>query len=142
MNIPAVQTRKFSYADYLTWDDDERCELINGAVHDMTPAPYTKHQRILLRLGIVIGNYLKGKKSELFIAPFDIRFPTGSDEFDKIYTVVQPDISVFSDRTKIDVRGGKYPPDWAVEILSRSTSKKDRTIKLELYQQHGVSEYW
>src|SRR5438309_559029 len=105
MTIPLVETKKYTYADYLTWDDDRRYELIEGMVHDMTPAPYTKHQRILINLSLIIGNYLKGKSSQMFVAPFDVRLPTDSAADDKIYDVVQPDICVFPDKLKLDKQG-------------------------------------
>jgi Uma2 family endonuclease len=142
MGTPAIKEQKFTYADYLTWEDDERRELIQGIVHDMSPAPYTKHQRILLNLSVLIKSFLKGKDNEVFIAPFDIRLPDKSSDDDKIYTVVQPDISVFCDRSKIDKRGAIGAPDWIIEILSRSTQKMDTITKLQLYSQNGVREYW
>jgi Uma2 family endonuclease len=59
-----------------------------------------------------------------------------------VENVVQPDISVFCDRSKIDERGAKGAPNLIVEILSPSTMKIDFGIKLLLYQQYGVKEYW
>lgn len=142
MGFPRTQTKKYSYTDYLSWGDDERCELINGKVNDMTAAPYTKHQRISGNLFSSIHSFINGKGFSVFAAPFDVRFPDSSMEDDKTFTVVQPDISVFLDPSKIDKRGGKLPPDWIVEVLSASTSQLDKVVKMELYEKHGVFEYW
>ena len=67
-------------------------------------------------------------------------FPGQSDE--EITTVVQPDISVICDRIKLTYAGCTGAPDWIIEILSPFTSRKDMSIKYELYQRHGVKEYW
>ena len=56
--------------------------------------------------------------------------------------MVEPDISVICDRDKLDRHGCKGAPDLIVEILSPSTQRRDRLIKLELYQRAGVREYW
>lgn len=44
MGLPARNTSKFTYADYVTWDDNERWEIIHGEAFNMTPAPNTIHQ--------------------------------------------------------------------------------------------------
>jgi Uma2 family endonuclease len=57
-------------------------------------------------------------------------------------TVVQPDLAVFCDRSRITERGSRGAPDLAVEILSPSTSRKDLNEKFRLYERSGVREYW
>jgi Uma2 family endonuclease len=59
-----------------------------------------------------------------------------------IYTVVQPDILVVCDITKLDARGVLGAPDIVVEILSPGNSKKEMVNKFELYEKNGVLEYW
>ncbi len=136
-------TKRYTYADYLTWLDDKRRELINGIVQLMSPAPKRKHQSISSLLNYFIVNYLKNKKCEAYTAPFDVRFPkNGEKGDDKIYTVVQPDISIICDLEKLDDRGCIGAPDLIVEILSPSTAKKDINDKFILYQEAGVKEYW
>ncbi len=133
----------YNYKDYLTWSEDERWELIEGVPYDMTPAPGTDHQRCSGIIFNKIFTFLQGGKCEIFSAPFDVRLidsPSPTDE--KIITVVQPDISVVCDKNKIDKRGCIGSPDLIVEILSPSTSYKDETEKLRLYEKHGVREYW
>jgi Uma2 family endonuclease len=137
--MPLPQTNnRYTYADYCTWDDDERWELINGEVYAMSPAPTTKHQGISVNLSGQLFNFLIGKPCRLFVAPFDVRL-NAEDEDD---TVVQPDLVVICDLSKIDDKGCKGAPDLVVEILSPSTAKKDRITKLNVYQSVGVREYW
>lgn len=134
--------KNFTYADYLNWDDSIRVELIDGVVYDMTPAPFRRHQDVSISLALEIGNFLKGKKCKLYLAPFDVRLPEkGTDDKD-ITTVVQPDISVICDRNKLDQRGCIGAPDFIVEIISPNTAAKDMREKLVLYERHGVKEYW
>lgn len=133
---------KFSYADYYNWPDDERWELIDGRAYSMSPAPTSSHQLILGELYLIIANHLKGKKCTPFLAPFDVRLPDESEADEEIFTVVQPDLSVICDRSKIDERGCLGAPTLLIEILSPSSVKRDRELKLELYERHGVKEYW
>ena len=82
-------------------------------------------------------------KCEVFYAPFDVRFPKqGETSNDKIDTVVQPDICVICDLSKIDERGCCGAPDMIVEIISPSTARKDIYEKFNLYEKSGVKEYW
>ena len=134
---------KFSYADYLSWPDDERWEIIKGVAYDMSAAPAREHQRVAAIVFAKIYNFLSGRECEVYFAPFDVRLAENKDETDeKIETVVQPDIVVICDRNKLDKRGCLGTPDITVEILSPSTSYKDHTEKLLLYEKYGVKEYW
>ncbi len=133
----------WTYADYLTWPDDERWEVIEGVAYAMTPSPSVSHQRISRALTRIIATHLLGRQCELFAAPFDVRFAdstTVSDNY--IDTVVQPDIIVVCDPSKIDNRGCNGAPDLIIEITSPSTGKNDLTVKFDLYQCYGVKEYW
>ena len=137
--------KRYTYADYLTWLDDKTRELIHGFIHEMSPAPRLTHARvsnnIYRLLDAVISKY-KGK-CEVFTVPFDVRFPKqGETADDKIDTVVQPDICVICDSSKLDERGCCGAPDMIVEIISPSTMKKDVTKKFNLYEASGVKEYW
>lgn len=75
-------------------------------------------------------------------APFDVLLPRGEESDDETDTVVQPDISVFCDKSKITERGARGSPDLVVEILSPSTSRRDQREKFDLYARVGVREYW
>jgi Uma2 family endonuclease len=86
--------------------------------------------------------FLRGKPCRAFHAPFDLLLPDGEESDDEVDTVVRPDILVICDRSKITPRGARGAPDFAIEILSPRTAKKDYGVKLELYQRHRVREYW
>ena len=134
---------KFTYKDYCSWPDDERWELIDGVAYDMSPAPSRRHQEISFELAGLIREYLKGKECKAFAAPFDVILPNFPIENeDGIDTIVQPDISVICEPSKIVDRGCLGAPDLIIEILSPSTSKKDLNEKFQLYEKHRVKEYW
>jgi len=132
---------RYTYADYLEWDDSERWELIDGVAYNMLPAPSRKHQKISQILSREIGIYLKGKTCEIYTAPFDVRLSLGDDD-QKAGNVVQPDIVVVCDKSKLDDRGCNGAPDFIIEILLPSTAKMDMILKLNLYEKAGVKEYW
>ncbi|WP_134704889.1 Uma2 family endonuclease [Ammoniphilus sp. YIM 78166] len=132
--------RRYTYKDYLEWPDEERWELIGGIPFNMTPAPTPDHQRILRELLTEFNYYLRGKTCEVYPAPFDVRlFPNEKQDDD---TVVQPDLVIICDSSKINKKGCDGSPDLIVEIISPSTAKKDRFEKFNLYQRAGVKEYW
>jgi len=133
----------FTYADYLTWPDGERWELIDGEAYCMSPAPGGKHQDVSRELLVIFAQYLKGKQCKVYGAPYDVRLPENTNTSDNyIETVVQPDIVVVCDRSKLDDKGCKGAPDLVIEILSPSTLKMDMQNKFFLYQRMGVKEYW
>ncbi len=135
--------QKWTYADYLTWPEGERWELIDGVAYAMSPAPGISHQRISRILTRTIDTYLIGKKCELFAAPFDVRLSEQGHISDNyVDTVVQPDIVVVCDKEKLDDRGCNGAPDLIIEITSPSTGKMDLTVKFDLYERSGVKEYW
>ncbi|MFC4768232.1 Uma2 family endonuclease [Effusibacillus consociatus] len=143
MSFPIERhARKYTYKDYLTWSDDERWELINGMPYNMTPAPSTKHQDVLGELFTEFRVYLRDKSCRVFVAPFDVRLFAENDNDENVYNVVQPDITVVCEKSKIDDKGCKGSPDLIVEVLSPATAKKDKNEKRKLYQQAKVKEYW
>ena len=134
--------KKYSYADYLQWPDEERREIINGVPYDMSPAPSTKHQAISMELGRQIANYLRDKECQVFAAPFDVRLPLNAEKDEEIYNIVQPDLSVICDPSKLDEQGCKDAPDLVIEIISPFTAKKELNEKFNLYERSGIPEYW
>lgn len=133
----------YSYADYLKWQSEERLELIKGKIFKMSPAPATRHQRILMRLSFEIFQFLKNRDCQVFVAPFDVRLPRRDAESDKeIFTVVQPDVCVVCDPAKIDEKGCLGAPDWIIEILSPGNTRKEMDNKFDVYEESGVKEYW
>ncbi len=144
MALPMRKTDEhFTYADYRTWPEDERWELIDGVAWNMSPAPSVRHQRMLRKLGTRIDNYLVGKECEPFYAPVDVFFAAYSgQDGNEVDTIVQPDLIVVCDPDKLESNGCKGAPDICVEILSPYTSKKDLNEKFNLYERSGVREYW
>jgi Uma2 family endonuclease len=144
MALPLQQDKaRFTYADYLTWPADERWELIDGAAYNMTPAPSRNHQEISIVLANRIFSFLSGKPCKVYTAPFDVRLADDSEAADEhVGTVVQPDLVVICDRSKLDDRGCKGAPDLVVEIISRESASRDMKEKLSLYERYGVREYW
>ncbi|MCX7095905.1 MAG: Uma2 family endonuclease [Methylobacter sp.] len=141
MNTAEQLQQKYTYADYAQWPEDERWELIDGVPYAMT-APQRLHQKIVSELSRQVGNYLQGKPCEVYVAPFDVRLPRQDEADAKVETVVQPDLSVICDPSKLDKQGCRGAPDWIIEVLSPSTALKDMNTKRGLYQRHGVQEYW
>lgn len=134
-------TKRYSYADYFTWKLQERVELLKGKIMLMSPAPSSRHQEISSFISNEVYNFLKKKSCKVFSAPFDVRLEPIKDD-SKVFTVVQPDISVICDLTKIDSRGCLGAPELIVEILSPGNTKKEMKYKFELYEAAGVEEYW
>jgi len=135
--------KQYSYADYLSWQFNERVELIKGWLYKMSPAPRRLHQKIETALTSMLWSYFKKHTCEVYQSPFDVRLVKNPHEPDQaIQTVVQPDISVICDPAKLDDAGCIGAPDLIVEILSTSTVKKDYNEKFNLYEENGVKEYW
>ena len=137
LKLKPQEAQRYTYTDYCTWGDDERWELIDGIPFVMA-APSRSHQSVLREIVLQIGPFLRGKTCEMFFAPFDVRL--NAHTFDN--TVVQPDIVVFCDESKLDDKGGIGAPDLAVEILSPSSASHDLVRKYMLYMNFCVREYW
>lgn len=136
--IKRTRIDNFTYADYVTWEDEPRFELIDGEAFEMS-APTITHQAISTAFIIQFGTFLRGKTCRVLHAPCDVRL--NHDRFDN--TVVQPDILVVCDRSKLD--GDKAvlgAPDLVIEILSENTRRHDLVMKFNAYLKAGVREYW
>lgn len=141
MALPA-ENKRYTFADVLTWDESERIEIINGEAFLMAP-PSRVHQEISVAITTQLYNFLEGKRCKVYPAPFGVRlFEQDGDNPEDVDTMVEPDISVVCDKNKLDDRGCKGAPDLIIEILSPSTQRHDRLVKLGLYQRAGVREYW
>lgn len=124
--------KKHTWADYLTWPDEERWEVIDGIAYNMTPSPTAKHQQVAGNLYGILRDKLRGKPCRPFIAPLDVYLDD--------YNFIQPDVMVVCDGKKI--RDRIYgAPDLIIEVLSPTTSLKDKREKKSLYERFGVKEY-
>ena len=135
---PASPGVKLTYDDFLLFPDDgKRHELIDGE-HYVTPSPNTRHQRISGNLYWLLRSHLEQHAiGQLFYAPYDVVF---SD-----VDIVEPDLLYLSNARAVEVLTplhAKGVPELVVEIASKSTRKRDETIKRRLYERVGVSEYW
>ena len=126
-------TKSYSYFDYLKWQFDERVELFKGKIMQVSPAPNRQHQKISSDVGYAIRRFLEGNICQVFYAPFDVRLERTHDD-KKVQNVVQPDICVVCDLTKLDDRGCSGAPELVVEILSPGNTKKELKYKFELYE--------
>ena len=132
----------YTYADYLKWQFDEWVELIRGKIHRMSPAPRRAHQLAVSHLLVDIGLHLKGQRCEIYTAPFDVRLPVRNERKpNQLHTVVQPDICIICDISKLDDAGCLGAPDWVIEITSPRTVKNDFNEKFNLYEESDVREY-
>ena len=131
----------YTYSDYLTWQFKERVELFLGRVTKMSPAPNVNHQRLSSNILGLIWNFIRYKECQVFSAPFDIRLPITNKKGHKD-TVVQPDIVVICDESKLDEQGCNGAPDIVVEILSPGNCSREMKDKFELYELSNVPEYW
>lgn len=136
------KNQHYTFGDYSLWGDDERYELIDGVPYLMAPAPNLGHQTIVSALVQEIANALENSPCRLLVAPVDVRLPKQDELDEAIDTVVQPDILVVCDQSKLDAKGVRGAPDWIIEVISPSTAVRDQIDKKKLYERHGVREYW
>ncbi|MDP2832591.1 MAG: Uma2 family endonuclease [Pseudomonadota bacterium] len=140
------QHKLLTAEDYFTSTDETRWELIDGEFWDMAAAPVILHQLVSSRVEVTLSNRMEERRKRrmddgdppypcvLLRAPVDVRLGD--------ITVVQPDVLIVCDPAKL--ANGKYvtgAPDMVMEVLSASTAKKDRRVKLRVYQAAGVPEY-
>ncbi|MDN5332307.1 MAG: hypothetical protein PWP45_1532 [Tepidanaerobacteraceae bacterium] len=135
------ESKKYTYADYLTWPDDERWEIIDGIAY-MQAAPAWQHQAVVLELARQFADYLRGKSCMVFTAPFDLRLPEENEKDEDTKNVLQPDIVVICNKEGLKGTGYYGIPDLIIEVTSPSTSRKDRLLKFNKYEKVGVKEYW
>ena len=130
-------SKRYTYADYVTWKFKERVELFRGWVERMS-APNVYHQRVSSELFRRMGNALVSRGCFIFSAPTDVRLRR-SPEGD---TVVQPDLFAVCDEAKLTKQYIEGAPDWIIEIVSPGNGKKELEKKYGQYEEAGVREYW
>lgn len=142
MLIDPIKT--YTYADYLTYDENERIEIIEGRIYNMSPTPSRIHQEIIMEISYKIKSYIESNKGpcKVYPAPFDVILKYDDEETNSSQSVVQPDISVICDKNKLTDKGCTGSPDMIVEVVSPYNPSNDFVRKLNLYQQFKVKEYW
>lgn len=108
-------------------------ELIEGELI-VSPSPITVHQRFIGNLFVLLRSLIPN--GEVFLAPLDVYLDAAN--------VPQPDIMWVAEgsRCKVGEKRLEGPPDLIVEVLSAGTARADRGKKFQLYERHGVREYW
>ena len=134
----------YTYADYLTWQFEQAVELIKGKILPMA-APSRRHQIISREIHGIMYIFFQSAPCEFYAAPFDVRLYNKKKSIKAnkdVFTVVQPDLCIVCDESKLDDKGCIGAPDLIVEILSPGNSKKEMRTKKDLYAEAGVREYW
>ncbi|GHV81220.1 hypothetical protein AGMMS49944_30110 [Spirochaetia bacterium] len=129
----------YTYADYLAWETDKRYELMDGAAY-MMASPSVIHQDISMELSRQISTFLLGKPCKVFAAPLDVRLFPRKDHTDD--TVLQPDLLVVCDKTRLSKGSCDGAPDLVIEIVSPSNTVQELLRKFNYYLDAGVREYW
>jgi len=124
----------YTWADYRSWPDDERWEIIGGVAYAMSPGPGSRHQIISMQLSVGLDRHLKGKPCRVFAAPMDLKL---SDE-----DIVQPDLMIVCESAQIRRTHIEGPPRLVVEIVSLHSHLRDRNLKMQLYARSGIAECW
>jgi Uma2 family endonuclease len=131
---------EYSYSDYMKWQFQERVEIIMGKIFPMS-APTTLHQHIIGELFFTMYAFFKHTSCNVILSPIDVRLPVGK-QGNTFKTVMQPDLCVICDKSKIVTQGIIGAPDLVVEILSPSNRQIEIHEKFEAYQASLVREYW
>jgi Uma2 family endonuclease len=129
----------YTYADYLAWETDKRYELMDGVAY-MMASPSVIHQGVSRELTLQFGSFLRGKPCRVFSAPLDVRLFPREDRIDD--TVLQPDLLVVCDKTKLSKGSCDGAPDLVIEIVSPSNTVQELLRKFNYYLDAGVREYW
>lgn len=135
-------TGTYTAEDYMSWTFEGLFELIRGKVFKMSPAPSMIHQKIAAQAFNLFNSAFSTHPCEVYFAPIDVYLVKEGQDFKKTRNIVQLDIAVICDKSKIRRKGCIGAPDLAVEILSPHTTNKDLKIKFGLYEEYGIREYW
>jgi len=136
--------KTYTYKDYLTYDENERIEIIEGEIVSMSPAPSRIHQEVITEILFKIRQYIESNNGpcKVYAAPFDVILKNDDEDVTNSKNIVQPDISVICDKSKLTDKGCTGSPDMIVEIVSPFNPRNDYIKKLSLYEEFKVKEYW
>ena len=133
---------EYTAADYLKWTFEGLVELIHGKIFKMAPSPTSSHQATAVSLSSTIYQFFEDKSCVVFAAPYDVYLVKPGEDYKKARNILEPDVCVICDLSKIHEFGCVGAPDLVVEIISPSSAKKDLKLKYKLYEEYGVKEYW
>lgn len=109
-------------------------EIIDGKVV-MMATPVSNHIRVSRNISSIFDNYFQDGKCEYFPDRGGLYLEDDTEEY-------QPDGMVVCDPDKVKWDGVHGAPDLVIEILSPSTAQYDRGHKKDIYERHGIREYW
>ncbi len=130
--------RKLTHEDLLLFPEDDhlRHEILDGE-HYVTASPFRRHQRVSGNLHLLLAPFVREHRlGEVYYAPVDVIL--------SLHDVAVPDL-IFVSNERLEILTDKNvqgAPDLVIEILSKSTSRRDKGVKLERYGLFGVQEYW
>ncbi len=140
MSHMARSAARLTYDDLVAMfpdDDGVHRKLIDGKIF-VTPSPVTRHQRLVTRLTISLGNHLDAHpdQGEVFTARLDVVMTA--------HDVVEPDLLVVlgDQRDILNDKNIRGAPALVIEVLSPGTRRRDQTLKRRLFDREGVREYW
>ena len=140
MPLPKEQTQQLTpWEEWLALPDTTMAEFIDGQIY-MMATPNRRHQTILRELHTAIHSHIRAKGGEcrVYPAPFGVKLIKEDGDFN----ILEPDISVICDKSKLTKEGCTGGPDWIIEIASPSDPKHDYIDKLKMYRDGGVRDYW
>ncbi len=137
--MPAIQPQPeiITLNQYEALPENVRAEIFDGQISYMA-SPSQNHQILSMELSTILNTYLKSKNSpcRVFHAPFDVKLS------DTPLTIVQPDLMIICDISKLDKKRCNGAPDFIIEIVSPGNPSDDYIRKLYYYKKYGVREYW
>ncbi|WP_234124306.1 Uma2 family endonuclease [Clostridium hydrogenum] len=139
-----TENKLYTYSDYLNYPEGERIEIIDGHIYRVAAAPSRIHQSVIMELSTIINSYIKSNNGscKVYSAPFDVILKNDDEQVTSSKNIVQPDISVICDKSKLTDKGCTGAPDMIIEVVSPYNSNSDYIRKLNLYYQFKVREYW
>lgn len=137
MTASLKETGAGALEEFLALPETTRAELIDGTIY-YTASPSRRHQEIVSELHGRIYQFLNSKNApcRVYPAPFSVKADRNKDNY------LEPDLSVVCDRNKLTDSGCEGAPDWIIEVASPSGLAHDYIVKLSLYREAGVREYW
>ena len=142
MLIDPIKT--YTYKDYMLYDENEKIEIIDGNIYNMSPAPSRIHQKLITEILFRIRSYIETNNGscEVYPSPFDVILKNNDEVIEDCKNIIQPDISVICDKNKLTDKGCTGSPDMIVEVVSPYNPNNDFIRKLNLYDKYKVKEYW
>jgi len=142
MLIDPIKT--YTYKDYMLYNENEKIEIIDGNIYNMSPAPSRIHQKLITEILFRIRSYIETNNGscEVYPSPFDVILKNNDEVIEDCKNIIQPDISVICDKNKLTDKGCTGSPDMIVEVVSPYNPNNDFIRKLNLYDKYKVREYW